>query len=100
MIVTALPGSTVRAKFTLEHRCPYKHEHDSGTVEITWKTHTHTLELHALGKWLSEFSDVVISHEDLTQQIEEHLRYLAPRLRVLSVVTEWTTAGASVQVTR
>jgi NADPH-dependent 7-cyano-7-deazaguanine reductase QueF len=83
----------------LVHRCPFRDEADEGHIELTWATAGSTLELHALHAWLASFHSDVISHEDLTADIAEHLAEL-PGIDDVQVTTRWTTAGVEVVVRR
>lgn len=88
----------VTAHAPLHHVCPHVEETDSGTVHITWTTAGTTIELHALTYWLRQFGGVPISHEDITENIRAELAAL-DGITDVHVRTEWTTAGAAVEVT-
>jgi NADPH-dependent 7-cyano-7-deazaguanine reductase QueF len=96
--VVASPAG-VRVKITrpLTHRCPFIEETDEGTVEITWVTAAHTIELHSLAGWLGEFARHAISHEDITATIQRTLDRL-PGVEQVAVATRWETAGCEVEV--
>jgi len=82
----------------LVHRCPFRDEVDEGRIEIGWTTDGSTLELHALAAWLDGFRHDVISHEDITADIFDHLT-AQPGITDVRVVTTWVTAaGATVEV--
>lgn len=82
---------------TIRHLCPFVPETDTGLFEVTWLTDAETLELHSLAAYVTEWADVVISHEDLTTRMFKELSELVP---VMTVETTWTTAGQTVTVTR
>lgn len=87
--------TTVTATYPLQHLCPYRDEVDSGTVEITWRTHGATFELHDLGAFLATFAGKEFSHEQLTAFLAA-LLHDRDGLTVVEVLTRWTTAGAEV----
>lgn len=90
---------TMQTTAPLVHRCPFRDEVDEGRIDLTWTTVGSTLELHALATWLDSFKGDVISHEDLTADIAEHLGDL-PGIDGVQVVTRWVTAGVEVVVKR
>lgn len=68
--------------------CPFYDEVDMGTVTFTWRGYAP--ELHALAARLRAYRDVRISHEDFTRALVETTG--------AKVVTTWSTAGLSVEV--
>lgn len=99
MIPKVVPGPpesvTMTATAPLRHLCPFFEEVDDGTITITWSTCGNTIELHKLGEYLNQFSDNVISHEDLTDKIRFDLEALQG-IYALTVSTTWQTAGMDV----
>jgi NADPH-dependent 7-cyano-7-deazaguanine reductase QueF len=95
--VPCQPVVTVTTSAPLQHRCPFANETDKGTARITWTTAGETVELHALAEWLGSLAGEVISHEDITEAIRAELGEL-PGITDVGVRTEWTTAGARVEV--
>jgi NADPH-dependent 7-cyano-7-deazaguanine reductase QueF len=89
---------TVSATVALTHQCPFRDEVDEGIVTITWTTAGKTLELHALTSWLNGFARTAISHEDLTEEVDERLAAL-PGIARVYVTSRWTTGRAKVVVT-
>lgn len=84
---------TVTADAT--HRCPFVDEVDHGTVQISWRTCGQTIELHSLARYLADYADVEISHEEFTDCIRVDLEHVTG-IEVLSVTSVWTTAGMGV----
>ncbi len=85
----------VTAVAPLVHLCPHVDEVDYGTVTISWRTAGKTIELHSLRAWLQSFSNVVVSHEKITDLIREEVS--APDGLVdVRVATQWRTAGMDV----
>jgi NADPH-dependent 7-cyano-7-deazaguanine reductase QueF len=79
----------------LEHRCPYRNEHDHGRVTIVYRIDGQALELHSLRAWLGGFREATASHEEVTDRIRLDLSAM-PGIELLSVVSEWTTARMEV----
>lgn len=96
VVTDAALGISVSVTTELQHRCPHKPEVDHGTVTITWPVDGWTLELHALGSYLRQWTDVAISHEELTSTIH---RDIAAAGITATVVSRWVTAGIDVTVT-
>jgi NADPH-dependent 7-cyano-7-deazaguanine reductase QueF len=71
----------------VSHLCPYKDEIDIGRICLELAEPT---ELYALAEYLRSFTDQVITHEAMTQEIAKHTN--------ARVVTYWTTAGLSIEV--
>lgn len=86
---------TMRVDGYLEHLCPHVDEVDRGLVTIVWKPLGETLELHSLMEYLDGFSELKISHEQITDRIRFDL-ILAPQVQLISVTTTWNTAGLEV----
>jgi NADPH-dependent 7-cyano-7-deazaguanine reductase QueF len=91
------PGLTVTAKAGLVHRCPHVEEVDVGTVEVSWYTNGHTVELHSLAAYLVSWAEARVSHEEVTEQIRRDLAGLEGIAQV-RVMTSWSTAGLAVSV--
>lgn len=91
--------STVTVTSPLVHRCPHKDEVDYGRITIEWNCLETTIELHSLAAYLGSWGAARISHEDLTRKIENELDAL-DGVEILSVRTEWKTAGMDVVVER
>lgn len=96
----AVPGPPEPVDMTvtapLRHLCPFVNEVDDGTISIEWSTCGNTLELHELGKYLAQFAERRISHEDLTDLIRHDLEGVQG-VYALKVTTHWTTAGMKVE---
>jgi NADPH-dependent 7-cyano-7-deazaguanine reductase QueF len=87
-------GVTMTVTAPMVHRCPFKHEVDTGHVSLTWLVDGATLELHTLRVLLDSWREVAISHESLTVALVDELRHLG--VDVVQVVTRWDTAGMAV----
>jgi NADPH-dependent 7-cyano-7-deazaguanine reductase QueF len=72
----------------ISHLCPFKDEIDIGHVRLVYSEPT---ELAALAEYLRSFTDQVVTHEVLTQEIAKHTG--------AEVTTWWTTSGLHVEVT-
>lgn len=99
-LVPADSQATVTAGGLVSHLCPFVDEADHGTVTITWRCNTSTVELHSLAAYLGGFTDRRIGHEDLVEEVFQHLRDAAPGVSVRSVTARFTTAGLGVEVSR
>lgn len=86
---------TVVVTSALVHLCPHVEEVDYGTVKISWRTDGKTIELHSLRAWLQSFSNVVVSHEQITDLVREDLAAL-DGIADVGVETSWRTAGMDV----
>lgn len=86
--VKAVVDITVHAP--LRHVCPFRNELDIGQVKLELcSADGWTTELHSLDEYLRAWSDIKISHEELTDQI-------AVDTRAIRVTTYWHTAGMEV----
>lgn len=94
-VTTDAPGLTVAVTSPLRHRCPHVEEEDHGTVTITWRVQSATLELHALRRYLQSFEEEKVSHEELTARIAREVRRVSG-LTLVSVQSSWETAGQKV----
>jgi len=93
---------TLTATAPARHLCPYVNEKDEGTVTVTWLTQGRTFELHSLRRHLDQFmvewGGEEISHEEFTLKLKDTFApvHAGAGLQVLSVRTDWTTAGMPV----
>lgn len=87
----------VAVEVPFQHRCPFVHEQDLGTIRIAWTTQGNTIELHSLRAYLGTWADQEISHEEITQAIHLTLGDLEG-IYVTDVTTTWDTAGMEVEV--
>jgi NADPH-dependent 7-cyano-7-deazaguanine reductase QueF len=87
---------TVTVAGSLDHQCPHVDEADHGTIAISWRVNGQTYELHSLADYLRRFKDSRISHEQITDLIRHDLSTV-DGIDLLSVETNWTTAGMEVQ---
>lgn len=87
--------TTVTIDAPFRHMCPFVHEVDNGTAQITWVTEGNTIELHSLAHHLDTYRDVEISHEELTRQLRDALDAL-DGLTITHITTTWHTAGMEV----
>lgn len=72
------------------HLCPFKEELDEGWVKIELSSaNGWTTELHSLDEYLQAWADIKISHEELTDTIQQDTE-------ALRVTTYWRTAGMEV----
>lgn len=71
----------------VSHLCPFKDEIDIGRIRLAL---TEPTELHALAEYLQSFTDQVVTHEVMTQEIAKHTN--------AHVTTYWTTAGMDIEV--
>ena len=98
--VGAPTGVTLSATAPARHLCPFVKEKDEGTVTVTWRTLGRTFELHSLRRHLDQFMDqwgeVEVSHEEFTRHLQDTFDHGDSKLQVLSVRTEWNTAGMPV----
>lgn len=80
----------------LRHLCPHVDEVDYGTVMIAWRAQGETFELHSLAEYLRGFKGARISHEQITDRIRHDLSAF-PGVELVSVETNWQTAGLGVK---
>lgn len=92
--------ATVTTGGLVNHLCPHVDEADHGFITISWRCGTSTIELHSLAAYLKGFDDRRISHEDLVEEIFQHLRDAAPGIAVVSVAARFTTASLGVEIRR
>lgn len=86
------------ADFVARHRCPFVDEADEGTVTVSWVTaHGVTFELHALAALVAAREAERVSHERWTADLATSLADGA-KVDGLTVVSVWSTAGATVTV--
>lgn len=97
-VLTVPDSSDVAVTVTgaLDHRCPHVNERDHGNVTISWRVKGQTYELHSLAEYLRLWKDSEISHEAITDRIRHDLSVVVG-IELLSVETEWLTAGLEVQ---
>lgn len=89
--------TTLTVTAELSHICPVVKERDHGKVTITYKPASALLELHALAGLLRTYSDISITHEELTAALRLTIASeLSPES--LTVTTAWTTAGLTYEV--
>jgi len=94
-VVPTEAGVRVTAVAPLVHLCPHVEEVDYGKAHISWATAGQTIELHSLRAWLQSFSNVVVSHEQITDLIKDELEGL-DGITDVRVQTSWITAGMEV----
>jgi NADPH-dependent 7-cyano-7-deazaguanine reductase QueF len=80
------------------HLCPFVDEVDIGEAEISWMVSGETIELHSLWKYLADFADARIGHEELVDRIVADLSTLSPRITDVRARLTFTTAGFKVEV--
>ena len=97
LTVPTMADVTVSISSPLKHQCPFVDEVDEGVVNISWRCNGSTFELHALRKWLDQWTPCDVSHEEITDVITTQLGCVAG-IEDVAVITHWTTAGMSVTV--
>lgn len=90
----------VNASCSITHLCPYKQERDFGTVEISWTVApgSSPVELHALAEKVQSFTDVHLTHEAVTWDLQRWVVGLVGESGEVEVATRWVTAGMDVEV--
>lgn len=96
VLVAAGAPATVAVTMDAVHQCPFRDETDVGTITVTWNAGADTVELHSLRAWLDTLDEWAVSHEAYTEHVRDTLATLG--VHVVSVVSEWATAGAIVEV--
>lgn len=89
-------AAAVRVTLTapVRHRCPFRDEHDEGTLEVSYEQRGEVVELHALRRFLEELAAEAITHEAFTGRVAGF-----PLPPGATVTTRWRTAGIDVTVT-
>lgn len=80
------------------HHCPFVDEEDKGTITIIYRVYEEILELHSLRRYLDNWEEVRISHEEITHRIKQDIE-AAISPATLSVTTYFVTAGMDVTTT-
>lgn len=98
--VGAPVGITLSVTAPARHLCPFVKEKDEGTATVTWLTGGRTFELHSLRRHMDQFMDQwggeEVSHEEFTRHLRASFEHGDSKLQILSVRTDWTTAGMPV----
>lgn len=96
-LVPDTSGAHVTATGPLVHLCPHVPETDAGTVTVSWRCASMTVELHSLTAYLTSWARQALSSEEVTEQIVRDLEAL-DGIEEVTAESTWRTAGLAVTV--